>query len=49
MYALLINNKLNATGTREQMLAKVNWYRKNTNNNNWKVKNLRSIKNEFHN
>lgn len=43
MYALLINNKLNATGTRAQMLAKVNWYRKNTNNNNWKVKNLGSI------
>jgi len=44
MYGLFINNKLNATGTREQMLAKLNWYRKNTNNNNnWKVKNLGSI------
>ena len=49
MYALLVNNKINATGTRAQMLAKVNWYRKNTNNNNWKVKNLRSKTNEFHN
>jgi hypothetical protein len=43
MYALLINNKLNATGTRAQMLAKVNWYRQNTNNKNWQIKNLGNI------
>jgi len=43
MYALLINNKLNATGTRAQMLAKVNWYRKNTSGKNWQIKNLGSI------
>ena len=43
MYALLINNKLNATGTRSKMLAKVNWYRKNTITQNWQIKNLRSI------
>ena len=43
MYALLINNKLNATGSRAQMLAKVNWYRKNTNSKNWQIKNIESI------
>ena len=43
MYALLINNKLNATGTRAQMLAKVNWYRKNTIGKNWQIKNIGSI------
>jgi hypothetical protein len=43
MYGLFINNKLNATGTREQMLVKINWYRKNTNSKNWQIKNLGSI------